>query len=304
MTFKQVVIWGHKFFDNNCHTHAYEHLSYKKTFEMLGYKVLWLDDNDDFENINFENSLFVTIGGADNKIPIRNDCKYIIHNPDNKKYLNIANNILVNQIYTTDVLERNVEKIYEPFYFQNRGNNGIEFSTLYHPWCSDILPHEIEYISANQMREARKNLVNFVGTIYPNGWGTNIPVLLEMQQHLAFKFNIPLHVIRATGIDHIKAIKESFIAPAIQGKDHAEKQFAVSRPYKIASYGRIPCTNCKHVYEILEGHAGYSESVAEAIDATYEIEQNINDQKYHQMLSYISEKFTYKSQVDILLNCF
>lgn len=301
--FRQVVIWGHKFFNNHCHTHAYEHLSYKKTFESMGYSVLWLDDSDDVSSLDFRDSLFVTIGGADSLIPIRQDCRYIIHNPNPQKYASISDRVLVNQIFTVDVLDRDVEKIYEPFYFQKRGNNGIEFSTLYHPWCSDILPHEIEFVSSQHMRSKRKNIVNFVGTVYPAGWGTNIPVLMDLKQHAMKKYGAELNVVRAAGLEHIQSIRESLVAPAIQGLDHAKKQFAVSRPYKIASYGRLPCTNCKHVYDILEGHAGYSESVSEAFDITYESEEKMTDLKYHQMLRMVSEKFTYKSQVEILLKC-
>lgn len=303
MSFKQVVIWGHKFFNNNCHTHAYEHLSYRKTFESLGYKVLWLDDSDSTDGIDFSNSLFVTIGGADKMMPIRGDCNYIVHNPDPQKYLSVADRVLVNQVYTIDVLERDVEKIYDPFYFQKRGNNGVQFSTLYHPWCSDILPDEIEYKSASEMRSERQKLVNFVGTVYPPGWGTNIPELTQLQNHLGSKYSVPLNIVRAAGKEHIKAIRESLIAPAIQGADHLNKQFAVSRPYKIASYGRLPCTNCKHVYEILEGHAGYSTTVAEAVDTAYVTEEEMTDNKYHQMLRLVSERFTYKSQVEMLLKC-
>lgn len=302
MNFSKVVIWGHKFVNDNCHTHSYEHLSYEKTFKSMGFEVLWLDDNDATDSVNFENSLFVTIGGADSRIPIRKDCKYIIHNPDEQKYLPIAENVLVNQIFTTDVLERDVEKIYDPFFFQDRGNNGIAFKTLYHPWCSDLLPHELEYCSSQEMRSRRKNVVNFIGTIYPQGWGTNIGVLTSVSNHVR-KYGAELMILRASGKDHINAVRESLVALAVQGEDHAKKRFAVSRPYKISSYGRIPCTNCKHVYEILEGHPGYSEDVTEAVDKTLEIEEKLSDERYHQLIKLISDKFTYKSQVQILLDC-
>ena len=44
MEIKQIVLWGHKL---HTHTHSYIHYAFYKTFNHMGYKCLWLDDNDD-----------------------------------------------------------------------------------------------------------------------------------------------------------------------------------------------------------------------------------------------------------------
>lgn len=83
---KQVVLWGHKL---HSHTHSYIHGAFVKAFEYKGYKTLWLDNNDNINNIDFNNSLFITEGQVDKNIPIRNDCYYVLHNCDGSKYANI-----------------------------------------------------------------------------------------------------------------------------------------------------------------------------------------------------------------------
>ena len=83
---KQFVAWGHKL---HSHTHSYIHGAFIKAFDKLGYKTIWLDDSDDISGINFEGTLFLTEGQVDSKIPIRDDCFYLLHYPRDSKYTNI-----------------------------------------------------------------------------------------------------------------------------------------------------------------------------------------------------------------------
>jgi len=78
-----IVVWGHKL---HSHTHSYIHYAFDKAFRHLNYNTKWLDNNDDIKNINFTKTLFITEGQVDGKIPIRNDCYYVLHNCDMKKY--------------------------------------------------------------------------------------------------------------------------------------------------------------------------------------------------------------------------
>ena len=76
MDIKQVVIWGHKL---HTHTHSYIHNAFYKTYIHLGYKTIWLNNNDNITHIDFSNTLFLTEGQVDNRIPIRKDSYYILH---------------------------------------------------------------------------------------------------------------------------------------------------------------------------------------------------------------------------------
>ena len=73
-SFDKVVIWGHKL---HTHTHSYIHNAFYLAFRNLGYQVFWFDDNDDVSNFDFSDSLFLTEGQVDRKIPVREDCQYI-----------------------------------------------------------------------------------------------------------------------------------------------------------------------------------------------------------------------------------
>ena len=73
MNFNKIIIWGHKL---HSHTHSYIHQAFNIAFTHLKYNVLWLDDNDDISNINFENVLFLTEHQVCKNIPIRYNCLF------------------------------------------------------------------------------------------------------------------------------------------------------------------------------------------------------------------------------------
>src|SRR5690349_5990415 len=81
--FDKVVIWGHKL---HTHTHSYIHSGFYEGFKHLGYATYWFDDADDVSDFNFSNTLFLTEGQVDKKIPLRADCIYLLHNCTDPKY--------------------------------------------------------------------------------------------------------------------------------------------------------------------------------------------------------------------------
>ena len=85
-TINQIIIWGHKL---HSHTHSYIHYGFHKAFLYLGYKCLWLDNDDDIDNINFNNSLFITEGQVDENIPLLDNCFYVLHNCNGERYQSI-----------------------------------------------------------------------------------------------------------------------------------------------------------------------------------------------------------------------
>ncbi|MBI3900677.1 MAG: hypothetical protein HY324_00840, partial [Chlamydiia bacterium] len=76
--FERVVIWGHSL---HSHTHSYIHEAFYRAFKELGYEAYWLNDDDDIEDLNLSNALFITEGQVDHRIPVRSDGLYVIHNP-------------------------------------------------------------------------------------------------------------------------------------------------------------------------------------------------------------------------------
>ena len=171
---KQVVIWGHKL---HSHTHSYIHNAFFIAFKHLGYKTIWLDENDNISNIDFSNTLFLTEGSTDTNIPIRNDCYYVLHNCECNKY-NILEKkrVLIIQVFTTDVFfGRTIEKIDDFIYYTPIINN--QYSILYMPWATDLLPEQIQNnIDEYDIKIKPKFVLNFVGMM-TNEWENNFSIL-------------------------------------------------------------------------------------------------------------------------------
>lgn len=136
-SFDKVVIWGHKL-----HTHSYVHNAFYKAFHHLGYETHWFEDGESVEGFDFSNTLFITEGQVDNGIPLRSDCRYILHNCPSDKYnsLPLKNRICL-QVYTDDVREQpSFAKVAPCIYYD------VQARCVIMPWATDLLPHEIDEV--------------------------------------------------------------------------------------------------------------------------------------------------------------
>src|ERR1700722_5430203 len=154
--FDKVVIWGHKL---HTHTHSYIHNGFYIAFNHLGYQTYWFDDNEDVGGFDFSNTLFLTEGQVDKNIPLRNDCKYLLHNPSSTKYQQLdRQNCIYFQVYTDSILSLPKLVKVEPCIYYD-----LEAQCLYMPWATDLLPQEIDEIKKNISLPA-KNAVYWIGT--------------------------------------------------------------------------------------------------------------------------------------------
>ena len=110
--------------------------------------------------IDFTNSLFITEHLVCKNIPIRYDCKYILHNSfvDPGKAYYKKNAGTWEDIRFKDIATKgNVinMQVYRPKFVQNKTKMedyvyyDISTYTLYFPWATDLLPHEINEIQKN-----------------------------------------------------------------------------------------------------------------------------------------------------------
>src|SRR5579863_4873150 len=110
----KVCIWGHKFRDNYYHTHNHIHDAWYRAFMCAGANVCWFDDQDDVNGYDFHNCLFITEWQACDKMPLREDAFYIVHNRDSRfNELSAKNRCMGTQTYTDDCLSYKTEKIAE-----------------------------------------------------------------------------------------------------------------------------------------------------------------------------------------------
>ena len=291
---KRVIIWGYK---PHTHTHSYIHWSFFDGFKSLGYETYWFDDNDDVSNFNFENCLFLTSSDQNSKIPLRKDCKYILHNPVPNRFDGLDKLYL--QVYTNDVLDREVDKISEGIYYQKNSN------TLYQPWATNLLPHEININDIKDNQNSKYCL--WVGTYGSDGQfqnGSEIKPFFEECK----KNDIELKIIDPwqnpiSFEENQNLVKNSFLSPSLQGPWQIEKGYIPCRIFKNISYGHLGITNSKMVNKLFENRLIYDR---DPISLFYKCLDKKNHESHisdiRDLMIYVKQNHTYINRIETILN--
>jgi hypothetical protein len=289
---KKFISWG---FRNINSTHSFIHYAYKKAFESMGWKSYWFDNQDDVSNFDFSDCLFLTAGGADQKIPVRKDCRYILHNCDLDKYLDVIDNSIILQVYTKSVLERDVEKINSCVFYQKNGN------VLYQPWATDFLPSEINLLDRLDFNSDKN--VNWVGSIWNNS--QNQGNIIEMEQLKISLLNRGINFTNLTKIpydDNKKYINESFISPSVQGKWQIDNNYIPCRVFKNISYGEFGITNSKSVSDLFNGMLVYDNNIDNMVEKSIERRYNIKLSELNDQISFVRNNHTYINRIKTILD--
>lgn len=293
--FDQVVIWGHPL---HSHTHSYIHAAFFKTFTALGYKTLWLHNNSDVSSVDFRNSLFITEGQADQNIPLRDDCWYILHNCNHTKYhdLFLKNRGIVLQVYTHDVLDRPVQKIEPCIYYD------VEGKIIYMPWATDLLPEEIDLIKQS-MTTKKQHFVTFVGSI-EGGYFGNASQINQFKKACAENKISFIHKTKINSDETIHQTQTAAMAPAIQGAWQVQKGYIPCRIFKNISYGAFGITNSATVWELFDKKIIYNPDCYRLFyDAQKRLKRLTNDDLF-ELMNIVKEKHTYINRINHLLTFF
>jgi len=293
--FKKVIIWGHKL---HSHTHSYIHWAFYRTFKHLGYDTYWFDNSDDVRGFDFSGSLFITEGQVDQKMPVRDDCRYILHNCDGARYKSLKDKDLCIclQVYTHDCLPRKVEEV-DDFIFVDRGDRCI-----YMPWATDLLPHEIDAQKERIQREGmtRSHIIHWVGTSSTGEFG-NIDEInafrkAAAQHGLSFKFDRNLSME-----DNIRVIQASYVAPALQGAWQVKNGYIPCRIFKNISYGKMGVTNSETVSRLFKGKIVYNPDCYRlCYDAVARV-KNMSQDDLFELMDLVRTKHTYINRIHWLL---
>lgn len=273
-------------------THSFIHYAYQRAFESLGWESHWID-NEDVDKFDFSNSLILTIGGWEQRLPVRKDCKYILHNCDLNKYSDVLDRSLILQVFTTDVYDRDVEKLEDFVYYQKSIN------TLYQPWATDLLPHEIN--EKDSLNFSQNKVLNWVGSIWDGNNQGNSNQIEEMKRAL---------IKRGIGFDNKKVdygknkevINDSFISPALQGKWQCDKGYIPCRIFKNISYGEFGITNSKYVNELFQDMIVYDSDIDAMVEKALQRRVTITLEELNQQIRFVKEKHTYINRINNILN--
>lgn len=236
---KTAVIWGHKL---HSHTHSYVHEGFARAFGFLGYDVHWVDDDDDISGIDLSGALFLTEGQVDGHIPMRRDCKYVLHNCEFDRYASVQTRCLRLQVYT-----RRHEAMH-PF---DRLGPASYYSdgVLYQPWATDLLPHEIRLEWADRPRE---RTAYWVGTVGEGQFGNARE--LDGFQRACREHGVAF--VQQAGVSretHLDLIQRAYLAPAIVGTWQLSAGYVPCRIFKNISYGQLGLTNSAAVHGMFDG---------------------------------------------------
>lgn len=292
--FNKIIIWGHKL---HSHTHSYIHYGFNKAFKAMGYETYWLDNKDDISKIDFSNSLFITEGQVDQKMPRRSDCIYILHNCDAKNYPTVPQNRLLNmEVYTNNSENYNFTKLADCIFYSTKHR------TIHLPWATDLLPHEIDQIKQQTTLKKNTKEIPFIGSYMGNKFNN----VTQWQQFAiaAKKYGYPFRHYAATSRsmeENQSIIQQAYLAPAIQGKWQCEVGYIPCRIFKNISYGQIGITNNPTVYKLFNQMIVFNSDPYQLfIDAKNRLE-TITIEELHAQMDFVRDNHTYINRAECLL---
>jgi len=288
---KKVVVWGHPL---HSHTHSYIHYAFYRAFKHAGHETHWIDSIADIGNLDLSDSIFIVEGQVDGNVPLRNDCKYLLHNCDTSKYEEANVDFKVLQVYSHDVLDRDVEKIAECEYYQESNK------TLYQPWATDLLPHEFDKYQAIDGPSDRQPVINWVGSVM-DGLHGNHSVLKEFASIAAINGIIFRACRNADPDEAIKLVRDSVMAPALQGPWQVENGYIPCRIFKNISYGHIGATNSEAVFKLYDGLITYNSNPTQLFIELKGAIDSLDKKKREQILLLTKERHTYINRISNIL---
>lgn len=294
----KVVIWGHKL---HSHTHSYIHWGFYRAFQHMGYDTYWFDNRDNVASFDFSHTLFITEGQVDERIPLRDDSTYILHNCALLKYKNLLNasRCIIMQVYTHDVLARNDKRIDDFIHID------VDNKVIYQPWATDLLPHEIDEIkqkiqNVSPWKGSRQ--INWVGTRCSGQFGNDNQLNPFIRACTEAGINFSSRCASVTTQENIDLIQKSVIAPAIVGKWQEEKGYIPCRIFKNISYGHMGVTNSRAVYELLKEQVIYNSDTYQLFHDAMAWYQNPDYDQLFALMDLVKEKHTYLNRIQHLLN--
>lgn len=299
--FKKVVIWGHKL---HTHTHSYIHDAFYKAFKHLNYEVYHFDNSDNVSSFDFSNTLFLTEGQADQKIPLREDCYYILHNCTDTKYKDLfaLNRCIILQVYTDDVLTRDNCVLLKPFIYED-----VEDKTIYMPWATDLLPYEIEenkkLVNKSNLEKYVKKFIFWCGTYSDGEFGNQSELLpfIQAAAEAGIKF---FHRTNLDPKEMAKHERKAYMAPAIVGEWQKKNGYIPCRIFKNISNGQMGITNSYHVYELFEKKIVYDCDTRSLFFKAKEAKASFTKEKRAELMDFVKNNHTYINRIEELLDFF
>lgn len=296
MKHKKIIIWGAKL--DTGHTHGFIHEAIYRASKFLGHDTYWIDNRDNVDESFFDDSIVITEqwlvfqNGISNKMPLNKTATYLIHylgnkgpvenNPGPDMYLGRVKKLIdfrFNSKYgwgINGVEDKNYSYKFEPekyevisdVSFYERSDDYDRFYTI---WATDLLPNEINF---EDRLTPKKKQAFFCGTIRNDNVSLFNGFIAKCQQNnIPFIYNTPWKNQMST--QQIREYVASSLLPLdIRPENHIANGYIACRPIKNVSYGALPMTNSKEIFNFFDGECAYADESSLLFDVAVEMQHS------------------------------
>ena len=290
------VVWGIKTGGNSF---RYIHEAFYRALVHMGKDVQWLDQTEDISRIDFANTFFIGMNHALRGMPQRQDCFYAIHNVENqaKEYLSGLRYMNYGLYVSTMSIPANAINLAKDTYFFPQGWEA--YDSVVFRWGTNLLPHEIEANKPTDIFRKDSKVINYIGCS-TGEWGD---VLMPFGQ-AARENGITFRVLSDIDHDeHVRLIKESYMAPAINIKYQTDVGYVPCRVFKALSFGQMAVTNNEHATRLFGERLIYNPDPRELFYQAKEVlsQEDIPVRTLHDLMDVVARDHTYLNKIDAIL---
>jgi hypothetical protein len=287
------IIWGAR---RPFNTFGYIHSAFERALQFMGKNVQWLEYDDDISQIDFSNTLFLSMNTVIRGMPRRQDCFYVIHNifgDKNQRYFDDLKMLGTGVHITPNVYSKNVQVLGSDIYFES-DNRSLQMR-----WGTDLLPHEIEANKPTKAFNSDSLLVNYIGTVDHQKM-PSITRFAETCRQNGRIFNTyggfnggP----QVTIDQHVRLIQNSYMAPALQGQDQVDTGYVSCRLFKNISAGQFGITQSKYANELFGGKLIFNENPVDLYYDARERLQSMDVKELHDLMDVVKRDHTYINKI-------
>ena len=284
------IIWGAR---EPYNTFGHIHEAFLRALLYMGKQAYWLENGDDLTNFDFKNTLFLSMNTVIHGMPKRRDNSfYVVHNifgDRNQSYFDGLPMLGTGVHITPNVYSKNVEILGSDIYFEP-DNRSLQMR-----WGTDLLPHEIEANKPSRVFNSDSRVINYIGTVDPQKQGPINDFIcacgeneIEFRTHGGFN-----HTSHVSVEEHVRLMKESYMAPSFQGLDQVRTGYVSCRLFKSISAGQYGVTHSKFANDIFGGKLIYNDNGYNLFYEAKERLQSIHLEELHALMDDVAANHTY-----------
>ena len=263
----KICIWG--FRNGRYDTFRHIHEAFYRTLKFMGRNVIWVDRGSDLSGIDWKDTFFLSqniVFERDiEKIPLREDCFYCVHNG-----------------------------FPAAIWPAIKGLKTMGFLVM---WATDLLPPEIEANKPSRVFCSDSKVINYVGSL----WEYNreeLGIFGQISWENGILFRVAGSSLGPMSIEeNVRLIRESYMAPALQGSYQIGVNYIPCRLWKNISYGQWPVVNSRAAYEVVDGQAIFNSDCRQLfLDAQKKLPQ-VPLADLYRLMDFVAEKHTYLNRL-------